>query len=72
MACVAKGIVALLPQWGILGLWRVFSFPSYQTILGKEKDPVMIHQHMEAREKCICVGRNSFDLSGMSLPKLGH
>lgn len=72
MACIAEGTVALLPQRGILGLWIVFSFPLFQTILGKVKDPVMIHQHMEAKEKRICVGRNSFDLNGLSLPKLGH
>lgn len=72
MGCVAKGIVMLLPQWGISVLWVVFSFPLFQTILGKEKDPIMIHQHMEVRENCICVGNNSFDLNGLNLPKLKH
>ena len=69
---VTEGLVALLPQWGISVLQVIVSFPSSQTIFGKEKDPVMIHQHLEARENYICVQRNSFDLGGLNLPKLGH
>lgn len=69
---VAKGLVALLPLGGNFGPAVIISFPSFQTIFGKKKDPVMIHQRMEARENYIHVGRNSFDLSGMNLPKLGH
>lgn len=69
---VAKGLVTLLLQWGTLVLWVIASFPSLQAIFGKEKDPVMTHEHMEARENYICVARNSFDLSGQNLPKLGH
>lgn len=69
---VAKGLVVLLPQWGISVLWVLDSSPSFQSIFGKEEDPVMIHQHVEARENYICVGRNSLDLSGLNLPKLGH
>jgi len=69
---VTKGVVTLLPQWGIPVLWAIVSFRSFQTIFLKEKDPVMIHQHTEVRENYLCVGRNSFDLSALNLPKLGY
>lgn len=69
---VAKVLVTLLPLWWNFGPAVIISFPSFQTIFGKKKDPVMIHQHMETRENYIHLGRNLFDLSGMNLPKFGH
>lgn len=56
MGRVAKGLVTLLPPWGISVLRVIVSFPFFQIISGKKKDAVMIHQHMEARENYICVG----------------
>lgn len=60
---IAKGLAALLPQWGILVLWVIVTFPSFHTVFGKEEDPAMIHRHMEVRENYICMGRNLFGLS---------